>query len=151
MTLASVAALIAQFAPVPFPANRLLLGACVAVYFALSGVLQYIVTFLDKDVLYSGKLAGGGGDDAAPAAVLRTKLPRASPLYCVVLEFPRGREVGRLEHSVGRYFDAAGALSARALSRDVKALADGAARHWAAGAVGSGAGAAPSRGRGKAD
>lgn len=149
MALASAAALVAQFAPVPFPDNRALLGVCVVIYFALSGVLQYIVTFLDKDILYSGKLSGSaaGGSQApgSPVAVLRTKLPRASQNYSVILEFPRGTEVASLQHSVGRYFDSTGALAMASLSRDVKALADGCAGAWkaqmAAGATGGGKGA----------
>jgi Microsomal signal peptidase 25 kDa subunit (SPC25). len=51
MTVACIFAMIAQFSPLPFPESRPLLGICCAVYFMLSGVLQLITTFLDKDCI----------------------------------------------------------------------------------------------------
>jgi signal peptidase complex subunit 2 len=51
MLLACVAAMIAQFFPIPFPENRMVLGICCGSYFAMSCVLQYIVTFVDKDTI----------------------------------------------------------------------------------------------------
>ena len=51
MFLACVAAVIAQFFPVPFPKNRIILGICCGSYFFISCVLQYIITFVDKDTI----------------------------------------------------------------------------------------------------
>ena len=51
MFLACVAAVIAQFFPVPFPQNRIILGICCGSYFFISCVLQYIITFVDKDTI----------------------------------------------------------------------------------------------------
>ena len=51
MLLACVAAMIAQFYPIPFPENRAILGICCGSYFAMSCVLQFIVTFIDKDTI----------------------------------------------------------------------------------------------------
>jgi hypothetical protein len=51
MFLACVAAMIAQFFPVPFPENRMILGICCGSYFLMSCVLQYIVTFVDQDTI----------------------------------------------------------------------------------------------------
>ena len=42
MTVACAFGLVAHFAPVPFPDSRYLLAFCVAAYFAISAVLQYM-------------------------------------------------------------------------------------------------------------
>ncbi len=51
MFLACGFALLGQFYPMPFPSSRLLLGGCVAAYATISGVLQYIVIFVDRDTI----------------------------------------------------------------------------------------------------
>ena len=51
MFLSCVAAMIAQFFPIPFPKSRPLLGVCCAAYFILSTILQFIITFVDKDTI----------------------------------------------------------------------------------------------------
>ncbi len=51
MFLACVFAMVAQFYPMPFPSSRVLLAVCCAGYFIVSTVLQYIVTFVDKDTI----------------------------------------------------------------------------------------------------
>lgn len=127
MLLASISALVAQFYPLAFPLNRLLLAVCTAVYFALSGVLQAMVTFFDRDVAY--RSAPRGGRDG-PRAVLRTALPRASPRFSVTVEFPAGTVVARHEASVGAYFCASGVLADARLRKDVAALVRRAAHSW---------------------
>jgi signal peptidase complex subunit 2 len=116
MTAASASALLAQFYPLPFPANWWLLGGCVVVYFALSGVLQLIVTFVDKDVVYTSKPPGVGA-----RARIRTALPRGSQVYTAIIECPPGVEVAKLEHSVGRYYEAKdGSLVPANVARDLE-------------------------------
>ncbi|KAL7570008.1 hypothetical protein ACA910_021949 [Epithemia clementina (nom. ined.)] len=44
-------AMTAQFAPIPFPESRPVLGVCGTLYFVLSGILQFITTFIDKDMI----------------------------------------------------------------------------------------------------
>jgi signal peptidase complex subunit 2 len=51
MFVACVCALIAQFAPLPFPDCRPILGLCGTLYFVLSGLLQGLATFIDKDTI----------------------------------------------------------------------------------------------------
>lgn len=51
MFLSCVAAMVAQFYPIPFPQSRPLLGVCCALYFILSTVLQYIMSFVDRDTI----------------------------------------------------------------------------------------------------
>jgi signal peptidase complex subunit 2 len=51
MFLSCAFAMTAQFYPIPFPKSRPLLGLCCAAYFILSSVLQFIVTFIDKETI----------------------------------------------------------------------------------------------------
>lgn len=51
MFLSCVFAMIAQFYPMPFPDSRLLLAVCCGFYFIISGILQFIVVFIDKDTI----------------------------------------------------------------------------------------------------
>lgn len=51
MVVACAFAMIAQFAPIPFPQSRLLLEICCAGYFIFSCVLQFIISFVDKDTI----------------------------------------------------------------------------------------------------
>ena len=51
MFFSCVFAMVAQFFPIPFPASRPLLGVCCVGYFVLSTVLQYIITYIDKDTI----------------------------------------------------------------------------------------------------
>jgi len=51
MFISCVFAMVAQFFPLPFPASRPLLAVCCAAYFIISSVLQFFVTFVDKDTI----------------------------------------------------------------------------------------------------
>jgi len=55
MFFSCVAGCIAQFYPLPFPDNRLLLAACVVVYFLLSAVYQYYTWYIEKDYIFLSK------------------------------------------------------------------------------------------------
>lgn len=46
-----VLALTAQFYPAPFPQNWHVLAICCPSYFVLSGILQFIQTFVEKDFI----------------------------------------------------------------------------------------------------
>jgi hypothetical protein len=52
MFVSCLFAVTAQFYPMPFPQSRPLLGICCFSYALLSGILQYIVTFVDKVLRY---------------------------------------------------------------------------------------------------
>lgn len=56
MFISCVFAMVAQFFPIPFPKSRPLLGVCCAGYFILSSVLQFIITFVDKDTIITTKV-----------------------------------------------------------------------------------------------
>ena len=51
MFISCVFAMVAQFFPIPFPDSRPLLAICCGAYFIISSVLQFFVTFVDKDTI----------------------------------------------------------------------------------------------------
>lgn len=55
MVVSCVFGCVAQFYPLEFPHNRLLLAVCVVAYFGLSAVLQYFTTFNDRDLVWQSR------------------------------------------------------------------------------------------------
>ena len=51
MLVACAFAMVAQFWPIPFPKSRPLLGICCSMYFCLSGILQLVVWFVERDAI----------------------------------------------------------------------------------------------------
>ena len=51
MLVSCIFAMVAQFYPIPFPESRPLLGLCCASYFLLSVLLQYVISYVDKDTI----------------------------------------------------------------------------------------------------
>merc|ERR1719469_1791877 len=134
MTVACAFAMVAQFAPLPFPESRPVLGACCAAYFVLSGALQLITTFLDKDCILITKVMK---NDQSTEAVqkknplmlkhglrIRTCLPRFSEFYTFRIEF-QGLENGpfvKKTSSVGKFFDVEGMFDEYGLENKVEQL-----------------------------
>jgi signal peptidase complex subunit 2 len=120
MFTACLFACMAQFAPLPFPESRPVLGVCGTAYFVLSGVLQLITTFIDKDsILLTLPLPEADGkavknkDMLATGLRVRSALPRFSEFYTVTIEFqlPENEVGTRQVHqrwSVGQFFDKEG-------------------------------------------
>jgi signal peptidase complex subunit 2 len=126
MIIACIFAVIAQFAPVPFPDSRPLLGICCCCYFILSGVLQLITTFIDKDsILLTKAHATTKNKDLLENGVrVRSQFPRFSEWYTVVLEY-QGREDSPLVEqrwSVGQFFDKEGMFDEIGLQKEVEKL-----------------------------
>ena len=68
MLAACIFAMVAQFWPLPFPKSRPLLGVCCSMYFVLSGILQLIVWFVERDAILfttSAVPSSAGGDTPA--------------------------------------------------------------------------------------
>ena len=115
MFVSCVFAMTAQFAPIPFPESREVLGICGSLYFVLSGILQFITTFIDKDMILltkplptasgidkkdesskksgSNKQSGSKDEDVINPLLykyglrVRSNFPRFSEFYTVILEF----------------------------------------------------------------
>ena len=151
MTIACVFAMIAQFAPLPFPDSRIIIGICCASYFTLSGVLQLITTFIDKDCILltkplpkDGKKVEDGGvnEDTGkkifrrnPKDIkskelfkygvrVRSQFPRFSEWYTVILEFEKLPDTPRVQQrwSVGQFFDKEGMFDEIGLQLEVEKL-----------------------------
>ena len=63
MIVACIFAMTAQFAPIEFPDSRILLGVCCSAYFICSGILQFVVTFVEKDLMYTSEPFMNGGKE----------------------------------------------------------------------------------------
>jgi len=138
MALACLFAMVAQFAPIPFPESRPLLGVCGCAYFFLSGVLQLIATFIDKDsILLTQPLSPdteSGQKDKTKNELLkkhgvrvRSNLPRFSEWYSVILEFKmdEGKSpYSEQKWSVGKFFDKEGFFDESGLMKEVEKLYD---------------------------
>jgi len=126
MTAACLFAIVAQFSPVPFPESRPLLGVCCCVYFMLSGVLQFITTFLDKDcILITKPLETSKNGDLQKYGVrVRSNLPRFSEHYTVILEYQNMADSPNVEQtwSVGQFFDVEGMFDEVGLMQEVEEL-----------------------------
>jgi signal peptidase complex subunit 2 len=142
MFVACCFALTAQFYPLPFPASRPILGICCGGYFAISGLLQYILSFVDGDCIltsYAGnaatvhdeekKAAGGPGAAAAakpsprPAIEVHTSFPRFQEWFTLIIQ-KRG-EKDKLKRCVaqmyvGKYFTEAGDYDEDRFTEDVR-------------------------------
>jgi len=152
MTIACIFAMIAQFAPLPFPDSRLIIGFCCASYFALSGVLQLITTLIDQDcILLTKPLPKEGKKDDDDGGInedtgkkifrkdpkdikskelfqygvrVRSQFPRFSEWYTVILEFEKLPDTPRVEQrwSVGQFFDKEGMFDEIGLQLEVEKL-----------------------------
>lgn len=132
MASACVFAMVAQFAPIPFPESRPLLGVCGCAYFFLSGVLQLTATFIDKDsILVTKPLNSESEKPKTKNEILqkhgvriRSSLPRFSEWYTVILEFQKMENSPCTEQkwSVGKFFDKEGYFDEFGLAKEVEAL-----------------------------
>lgn len=137
MALACGFAAVAQFGlATDFPKNRLWLGICCASYFCISGILQLIMTFIDKDCIMitkplhdpdAVKLVKKGGNKLMDkyGIRVRSQFPRFSEFYTVILEFqgkdPPSEFVSQ-SWSVGNFFDVDGFFDEEGLMLEVEKL-----------------------------
>lgn len=131
MTVACAFAMVAQFAPLPFPESRFVLGGCCAAYFILSGVLQLIAIFLDEDCILITKVKEQRTSVLSknPALLnyglrIRTSMPRFSEFYTVIIEFQGLEDSPSLSKtwSVGKFFDVEGMFDEYGLEDEIEQL-----------------------------
>jgi len=143
MTAACLFAMVAQFAPIPFPDSRIVLGLCCCCYFILSGILQLITTFIDQDsILITQPLSKDGTNGSGPEEKkrkpsqvknkdlfkhgirVRSQFPRFSEWYTVILEFQGLENSPYVEQkwSVGQFFDKEGMFDEVGLQLEVEKL-----------------------------
>ncbi|KAL9182766.1 hypothetical protein ACHAXT_004045 [Thalassiosira profunda] len=136
MAVACAFAAVAQFGlAADFPKNRLALGACCAAYFCLSGILQLIATFVDKDCIMRTKALAdekaielvkkGGNKDMDKYGIrVRSQFPRFSEFYTVIMEF-QGKPASEFVKgtwSVGQFFDVDGFFDEEGLMIEIEKL-----------------------------
>lgn len=144
MLLACSFAFVAQFAPLPFPESRPVLGLCCTAYFILSGILQLVTTFYDRDSIMAtnpvekAKYPAKNSDVEKCGIRVRTQLPRFSEYYTVILEYQRydgGKGKGGAAAaapgpyvsktwSVGNFFDVDGFFAEDLLMDEVEKVYD---------------------------
>jgi signal peptidase complex subunit 2 len=143
MALACAFAMVAQFAPIPFPESRIILGSCCCCYFVLSGILQLITSFVDMDsILITKPLSKEGPNGTGPeekktklsqienrdlfqyGVRVRTQFPRFSEWYTVILEFQAKEKSPCVSQkwSVGQFFDKEGMFDEIGLQMEVDKL-----------------------------
>ena len=134
MAAACFFAMVAQFAPVPFPDSRPILGTCCCCYFFLSGIMQLVTTFIDKDCILLTKPiteATKQRGDKKPSILqlesirVRTQFPRFSEFYTVILEHREDADSKphvEEKWSVGKFFDAEGYFDEVGLQKAVLSL-----------------------------
>eukprot|EP00584_Thalassiosira_punctigera_P015661 CAMPEP_0172550740 /NCGR_PEP_ID=MMETSP1067-20121228/32759_1 /TAXON_ID=265564 ORGANISM="Thalassiosira punctigera, Strain Tpunct2005C2" /NCGR_SAMPLE_ID=MMETSP1067 /ASSEMBLY_ACC=CAM_ASM_000444 /LENGTH=256 /DNA_ID=CAMNT_0013338399 /DNA_START=65 /DNA_END=835 /DNA_ORIENTATION=+ len=137
MALACGFAAVAQFGlAADFPKNRMWLGVCCASYFCISGILQLIMTFVDKDCIMMTKpltdpeaiklVKKGGNKEMNKYGIrVRSQFPRFSEFYTVILEF-QGKdppsEFVMGTWSVGQFFDVDGFFDEEGVMLEIEEL-----------------------------
>jgi len=129
MTLSCIFAALAQFSPIPFPNSRPLLALCCVVYFSLSGILQLISMFIDKDSILvtlpeDAATSKKNPDMAKYGLRVRTCLPKYDEYYTVMIQF-QGLENSPFvtkTWSVGKFFDVDGMFYEDGLNHQVEKL-----------------------------
>jgi len=132
-------AMMAQFAPIPFPESRPILGLCGSLYFCLSGVLQLMATFVDRDAILwtlptdPTSTTFKNKDLSKCGLKVRSSLPRFSEWYTVTIEFQTPKKEGdntkplrfvQQQWSVGQFFDKEGYFDEVGLTMEIEKLFD---------------------------
>jgi len=126
-------AILSHFYPLPFPTNKLLLIFCCVSYFILSGVLQYIASFKEKDnfVFTHPKQVQQGKEWITLSALKASSIfPKYQDIYtlCIIqISLPDIKLVTKqnktdniLEKSITSYFDENGYFAEHLFSNDVR-------------------------------
>eukprot|EP01065_Artemidia_motanka_P011042 TRINITY_DN15943_c0_g1_i1.p1 TRINITY_DN15943_c0_g1~~TRINITY_DN15943_c0_g1_i1.p1 ORF type:complete len:196 (+),score=65.42 TRINITY_DN15943_c0_g1_i1:77-664(+) len=109
-----------HFVPVPFPENRWILMACAAAYFVLSSTMQFLISFVEKDVLFLSRPNSRGERLRVQTQVLATDYKVTADLITSsgggisghVGAFWRKKPVSSsvVTSSLGKFFDDRGVL-----------------------------------------
>eukprot|EP01060_Flectonema_neradi_P019711 TRINITY_DN2700_c0_g1_i1.p1 TRINITY_DN2700_c0_g1~~TRINITY_DN2700_c0_g1_i1.p1 ORF type:complete len:204 (+),score=43.98 TRINITY_DN2700_c0_g1_i1:68-679(+) len=119
---AIIVAILCHVVPVPFPENRYIVGTCCALYALFSGVMQLLISYVEKEVVFLSK-----PDDKGRRVRVRTHMPNFSAEYKVIVDIVSevsptfsGRvkayttkttiSTGQLTASIGQFFDDRGVL-----------------------------------------
>ena len=135
MLVSCLFAMLAQFVAIPFPESRPIIGMCGAAYFVLSGILQFIATFIDQDTILwtraveelntNTKLKNKEFMECG--VNVRSSLPRFSEYYTVTIQFHKSNKEAKPPSvsktwSVGQFFDKDGYFDEVGLTEEVDKL-----------------------------
>jgi hypothetical protein len=81
MTAAAAAGFTAQFAPIPLPQGRWILGGLVTLFFILYFALQYLTMFVDKDYIIMTKVRVSCDTSWLSFSVLSSCVGRGHPVF----------------------------------------------------------------------
>lgn len=133
MFVSCVFAMVAQFYPAPFPDNRPILGVCCAAYFILSSVLQFIITYIDVDLVMTtlDKKEYTGDDKktfkSLPAIVVRTDFPKYQEWFTLKVHYATdkndanvNKKISVAKMYVGKYFTEEGEFLEEVYAKDLQ-------------------------------
>jgi len=124
MALACCFAMVAQFAPLPFPNSSYIIGGCCIVYFVFSGVLQLISIFIEKDSIVIIKPPPKTFQVQGKRIRVQSSFAKFEEWYVVEMEYeglPNSPFV-RQKWSVGDLFDAEGFFDDLYFTQEVQKL-----------------------------
>jgi signal peptidase complex subunit 2 len=139
MFVACCFAMVAQFAPVPFPDSRPILGFCGSAYFILSGVLQAIAIFIDSDSIlwtkplseeeFAGTKEFHNKDLLKYGIQVRSSMPRFSEFFAISIQFHISGSKDPApfvtqKWSIGQFFDKEGYFDEVGLTMEIDKLFD---------------------------
>lgn len=119
MALACGFALYAQFFTKPFPESRFVLGVCFVMYFFLSGVLQAILYFIDKEIILRIKsIKQDSKNNKIKEGTLSSSFPRYQEFYTLTFQLKSNQTTKNNKNDtnekvvgvmyVGKYFTSKG-------------------------------------------
>jgi len=110
-----ILAVISHFYPIPFPANKHILLVCAICYFTSSGILQYIASYLQQDIILITK----PDTDHKPLEV-RTSMHKYDPNYTVTIKYKGGQSRSTFTKLVTEWFTNSGVLANNIFNNQVK-------------------------------
>jgi signal peptidase complex subunit 2 len=132
MFLSCIFALTAQFYPLPFPESRPILGVCVSAYFIISGILQFIVSFIDLDLILTTKPGKSYSEnekkivEKTKSLCIRTQFARFQETFILIVHedgkgkhLESNKERSEAHMYVGKYFTDKGEYDEEAYHKDV--------------------------------
>ena len=133
MVISCVFAMVAQFYPMPFPDNRMILGVCCGAYFILSTVLQFIVTYIEVDLVIVTKEKKVYSSDKKtlkthPGISIRTDFPKYQEWLTFKVHYTKdksdesNKQMSVNKMYVGKYFTEAGEFLQDVYEKDVQTI-----------------------------
>jgi len=109
-----VVAVVAHFYPTSFPENRHILLICAIGYFISSGILQYIASYLQQDVILFAKPVSVG-----KPLEISSHMHKYDPSYTLTMKYKEGKPCVSFTKKVTDWFNVDGVLVSDVFTRQV--------------------------------